>query len=222
KIFSDQIRGDVTGTSAAVPAFGFQVDNTGIYRSGTNQLSFSTNSIQRFRIESNGVLRSLNSSYESLVTNDDVIPNKKYVDSVVSGGAFPTANTFAGTSSISGLDGTKTYLVHGYSIIPHKRVGWSVHCVLDSVILRRGTTTPGAGTTVASTPSQFMGPAGMPGPLDAWDGEFQSEASFICPMSGDTQINMEFNHTGTGPTPPNPGGPTFQRYSIHMTAVQLD
>ena len=129
-----------------------------------------------------------------------------------------------GTSSISGLDGSKTYLVHGYSIIPHKRVGWSFDCILDAVILRRGTTTPGAGTIVAATPSQFMGNSapGIPGPLDAWDGEFQSEASFICPMSGDTEINMEFNTTGTGPTPPSPGGPSFQRYAIHLTAVQLN
>ncbi|KKN10703.1 hypothetical protein LCGC14_1033950 [marine sediment metagenome] len=215
----------VTGTSAAVPAFGFQVDNTGIYRSGTNQLSFSTNSTQRFRIESNGVLRSLNSSYESLVTNDDVIPNKKYVDNVVSGGGFPTVNTFIGTSSISGLDGSKTYLVHGYSIIPHKRVSWSFNCILDAVKLRRGTTTPGAGTIVASTPSQLMGNhPSLPGPLDAWDGEFQSEASFICPMSGDTEINMEFNTTCSGPsgTDCHLGTAYFQRYAIHMTAVQLN
>ena len=234
KIFTDQLRGDVSGTSAAVPAFGFrdidQVFLAGIYRSGANELSFSTDGIQRFRIESTGVLRALDSSYESNVTNDDVIPNKKYVDGLASTGGLPTENTFVGTSSISGLNPNETYLVHGYGIIPHKRVGYSFDCILDAVILRRGTTTPGAGTIVAATPSQFMGNSafGIPGPLDAWDGEFQSEASFICEMNGDTEINMEFNTTCSGPlgTDCFPGAPRngtayYQRYSIHMTAVQI-
>ena len=235
KIFTDQLRGDVSGTSAAVPAFGFrdldQVFLAGIYRSGTNELSFSTDGTQRFRIESTGVLRALDSNYETNVTGDDVIPNKKYVDDLATVGGIPTENTFVGVSSISGLNPNETYLVHGYGIIPHKRLVWSVDCILDSVILRRGTTTPGAGTVVASTPSQFMGNSapGIPGPLDAWDGDFQSEASFICEMNGDTEINMEFNTTCSGPfgtechrVERRSVSPAyFQRYSIHLTAVQI-
>jgi len=45
-----------------------------------SNLIFNTGGTNRFEVESNGTLRSLNTSYESLVTSDDDIPNKKYVD----------------------------------------------------------------------------------------------------------------------------------------------
>jgi hypothetical protein len=46
----------------------------------TENIVFSTNNSPRFEIESNGTLHTRVSNYENLVTNDDDIPNKKYVD----------------------------------------------------------------------------------------------------------------------------------------------
>ncbi len=229
KKFTSQFRGVQTGTSAAVPTYGFRDSSStyssGVYRSGSNQLSFTTNNIQAFRIESNGVLRALNSSYESLVTIDDHIPNKKYVDDLASASSgFPTANTHVGSLFLSGLDGTKTYLVFGYAILPHKRDGITTDCILDAVILRRGSTISGVGTVCGSTPRQLLSfsGAGLPGGADAWDGESQSEASFVCFMNGDTELNMKFNTSGPGRTPADPGPPGFQRTSRYIIAVQLD
>jgi len=86
----------INGTSVA-PSFSFGSDtDVGIYRSAVNELSFSTGGIQRFSILSTGVFRAQNGAYEALVTEDDDIPNKKYVDdlAVASAGGAVTTNTF--------------------------------------------------------------------------------------------------------------------------------
>lgn len=180
KIFTEQLLGDVSGTSAAVPAYGFDLgsSDTGVYRSAANELSFSTGAVQRFRIESGGVLRALDSTYESSLSGDDDIPNKKYVDDRAASGGTPTFNTFVGTSSISGLDPLQSYLVNGYGTT--RSAGTGNH-TLSGVRLYRGSTTPGIGTLVAATPFATIN----------WpDGNVPVATTFICDMNGDTAINM--------------------------------
>lgn len=207
KDFTSQMRGAQSGTSAAVPAFAFSNDsNTGWYRSTTNQLSFTTGAVQRFRIESGGVLRSLNSAYETLVQDDQDIPNKKYVDDVMAAGGNPTVNTHIGVSFISGLLTNTKYLVNIYGRTPNK--GRS-RFTLESIVLRRGSTTPGLGTIVASTPS-------VPFPNFNWhDGSAATGVSFICDTNSDTTINAVTN------------APWFTSYENHnghatyMAAIQI-
>lgn len=168
------------------------------YISGrSNEISFTTGAVQRFRIESNGVLRSLNTSYESLLSNPHDIPNKKYVDDVIGSSANPTTNTFVGTSSISGLTANATYLVHVYGRLTSKGTGIAT---LEAIRLRRGSTTPGSGTIVAATPSQS---------INWFDGAGLSSATFICEMSSDTSINGRIEDTGSA------------RAASYMTAIQI-
>ena len=210
KSFTSQFRGVQSGTSAAVPTYGFRDSgstySSGVYRSGSNQLSFSTNGTQAFRIESNGVLRALSSTHETLVTIDDHIPNKKYVDdAVATAGIAVTSNTFVGVSSISGLDGDQTYLVQVYGATPTI----TRYCAtLDSIRIRRGSTTPGVGTSVQNTPQQFM---------DLPDGDAVTAAGFIIPMNGETKINCQIQVFG----PVCCGSQPVPRNALHMTAVQI-
>ncbi len=67
--------------SAAVPTFAFTVGGTtGVYQNNSNELDFSTNGLARFTIGSDGTLEVNTATYEALVTDDDDVPNKKYVD----------------------------------------------------------------------------------------------------------------------------------------------
>jgi len=77
------------GTSSD-PTYSFlSDDDNGMYLIAANTLGFSTNSIERLRIEVNGTLSVQGTTnYETLVTDDDDIPNKKYVDDNA-GASFP-------------------------------------------------------------------------------------------------------------------------------------
>jgi len=88
EIDSTQMRG-INGT-AALPGYSFRSDpNSGMYRVGSDEIAFSTNATARLNIESNGTLNVAGTTdYETLVTDDDDIPNKKYVDDT-SGASFP-------------------------------------------------------------------------------------------------------------------------------------
>jgi hypothetical protein len=79
-----QIFGDVLGDNTA-PAFAFDTDgDTGMYRQGTNAIGFATTATERLVIESNGTLNVAGTTnYEDLVTSDDDVPNKKYVDDAI-------------------------------------------------------------------------------------------------------------------------------------------
>lgn len=81
----------VVNGSAGAPTYSFNTDtDNGIYRVGEDILGFSTSGSERFRIEANGTLSVQGTSnYEALVTHDDDIPNKKYVDDASAGGGLP-------------------------------------------------------------------------------------------------------------------------------------
>ena len=77
--------------------------DTGIYFSATNEMSVATAGAQRLKFEANGTLVVTTANYETLVTADDDIPNKKWVDDntgMVESASSPytmpagTANTF--------------------------------------------------------------------------------------------------------------------------------
>ena len=74
---------DVHGTS-----FMFTGDtNTGITHVGADQLALTTGGVNRLSVGSGGSLSVAGTSnYETLVADDDSIPNKKYVDDTVSAG----------------------------------------------------------------------------------------------------------------------------------------
>ena len=59
--------------------------DTGMWSSADNVLDFSTGTTNRFQIEADGTLNVQTINYETLVTADDDIPNKKYVDDAVAG-----------------------------------------------------------------------------------------------------------------------------------------
>ena len=160
KTWTEQIQGAVSGSpatgsdpgTASAPAFSFSGDtDTGFYRSGVNELSFSTGGTQRFQIESGGVLRSLNASYESLVIDDDDIPNKKYVDDLAGSptgiSVFPTETSFTGFINVTGLTVGKKYLISVYGVAKHRGLGWAT---LGSVRISQTTV---SGAVIAATPS---------------------------------------------------------------------
>lgn len=205
KLFSDPIQSGRQGSPAnpATPSYAFEGSGagTGMYRSNQNELSFSTGSIQRFRIESSGVLHSLNVTYEALITHDDDIPNKKYVDDVASsggGGSSPTSNTFIGVSSIIDLTIGKKYLVTTHGTTRNAGTGSTT---LGGCRLTQGTS-PGSGTFIVASPSTF---------IDWPDGNIpQCVTHIITAPSTSIAGSLDYVNVGTFRTP---------RY---MMAVQLD
>jgi len=86
--------------SVSAPAYSFLGDtDTGIYSSTPGVINFTTNGVERLEIETNGTLNVAGTTtYETLVTDDDDIPNKKYVDDVF-GGANNIEYTYTATAS---------------------------------------------------------------------------------------------------------------------------
>lgn len=142
----------VDGT-AAEPQYQFSATGIGMYyneEDNENQLNFSTASQRRLSIESNGTLSVAGTAnYENLVTSDDDIPNKRYVDDAVAGaGGTADLPSFSGTSNITGLDSSKRYLVSVYGVMPVGSTGGAA--TIGAVRVGTGTTA-GGGTQLAST-----------------------------------------------------------------------
>lgn len=78
--------------AVGAPSVTFAGDtDTGMWSSAANNIDFSTNGALRFQIEDDGTLNvGASTTYETLVTNDDDIPNKKYVDDAI--GAVSTTS----------------------------------------------------------------------------------------------------------------------------------
>ena len=89
--------------SVTAPTYSFSADtNTGIYSPGADQLSITTGGTARLNVETNGTLNVAGTTnYESLVTADDDIPNKKYVDDAITAGgvSFPLLATSDGSAA---------------------------------------------------------------------------------------------------------------------------
>lgn len=182
-------------TIGTIPSFSFDGDtDTGIYHSGANQLTFVTNATDRINLDSDGVLSVATPSYHLLVTEDDDIPNKRYVDDTIGTGFAPTSNTFVGIDSISGLDGTQTYLVTAYGVLPNK--GTQVQN-LNAIVVRDGTTL-GGGSAMAII-------AGGGGSIDWFDGGGPTHSNIIVPLGSFgspigsiTSINCAVNNDAFG------------------------
>jgi len=201
KTFSVQLRG-AGATIGSLPSYSFSADtDTGIYLSGANEMSFVTGGTQRLCISSTGALVAQTPNYDTLVTEDDDIPNKKYVDdNIAVGGAPPTSNTFVGTSSLSGLKGNETYLVQGWGVLPNKGTGGAT---LSSHVCRTGSTTCASGAVKGITGQRS---------INWMDGQCPTFASLVIVMGGDTTLNWQINDTAHG------GGNICSQY---LTAVQL-
>lgn len=88
------------GTSS-MPSHTFGSDqNTGMYSASGDQIGFSTSGISRFIIDEFGALRTTTVNYEStVVTSNDVLTNKAYVDNAVASAStsFPLHASPVGT-----------------------------------------------------------------------------------------------------------------------------
>jgi len=119
--------------SASAPGYGFEFDpDTGMYYTfADSSLDFSTAGTRRLSVESNGTISVKTSNYETLVTDDDDIPNKKYVDDAVSSGnvfgsEFADIESPGVSSTTSSTLQTKIYGSVGSSFpVGRYRVGWS-------------------------------------------------------------------------------------------------
>ena len=198
--------------TAALPGFTFYIGNDdGIYRSGANELSFSTNGQGRFSILSTGVMRALDTTYEVLVTQDDDIPNKKYVDDAAAGATGVitentfTARGFGGILSISGLNPGSKYLVGVFGIIRNNGTGSGTHGGIR--VTSQHNNPPTAGML-------YQGP--LHGGVNWPDGNApQHQWCVITAPAGGTIYGYTDYRDNTPPA-------IEWRYAMHMTAVQLD
>jgi hypothetical protein len=78
--------------TAGAPAVSFSGDtDTGMYSGGVNILAFTAGGQESLNIEADGTLNvAAVTDYETLVLDDDDIPNKKYVDDEIAGGLGST------------------------------------------------------------------------------------------------------------------------------------
>lgn len=97
----------VTSNTGKCYWFAGDPDDTNVgqmrYDHSTNQWEWVANGSLAFTIESNGTLHVETTNYENLVTNDDDIPNKKYVDDQVT-----TSTALAPAAADSSLSATNT------------------------------------------------------------------------------------------------------------------
>ena len=102
--------------TAADPSYNFSGNSdTGMYSPAADELAFSTGGTEKLHIDSFGEL-SVPTGYESLVTSDNVLTNKKYVDDAITNSspvkiykrAFTEADLTAGVLAVT----------HGFGLSP--------------------------------------------------------------------------------------------------------
>ena len=184
---------DGVGSVTTAPTYSFSsAPTTGIYHSASNELTIVTGGKDRITIDSSGAMNVPGSPmYETLVTEDDDIPNKKYVDDAMASGVAPTSNTFVGVDSIGSpggppLDGAQTYLVTAYGVLPNKG---TLLNNLNAIVVRSGTTLGGG---------SILTIAGGGGTIDWFDGGGPTHSSLIVSMAGSKGINCAVNNDGFG------------------------
>jgi len=105
-----QVQAGYSGTYAT-PGYSFAADtNTGMMRGSADRMYLVTAGIPRLAIAADGQLSTGNTpDYETLVTTDDVIPNKKYVDDAIAGRliGFDNPNVY-GVSMQTSISGAWT------------------------------------------------------------------------------------------------------------------
>lgn len=89
--------------------------------------------VDRIQIEADGTLSSLNTTYETLVTNDDDIPNKKYVDDriPVFGTQFQQNSADSVTTTTSSTYQQKVRITTPVIPAGTYRIGWSIELSID-------------------------------------------------------------------------------------------
>jgi hypothetical protein len=212
--------------TAAQPAFAFASHGygTGFYRSGTVDFGISTASLSRFQINeaNNRTLRSDNTTYETLVTDDDDIPNKQYVDDVVGGSTtgattenvFASRNSYTGTTvstnhafplSISGLTPGKKYLVSVWGITRNNGTGTGTFGQVRITSVHASPPTSGV---------LYSGPTFNS--INWPDGHFpqHSQAVIVAPAGGTIYGYTDYRTGG--------GTPTEWMNAYYMTAVQIE
>ena len=110
---------NIDGTSGA-PSYSFGSNQTtGIFKDGaaaTDPIAFTVNSQESLNIESDGTLNvAAVTNYETLVIDDDDIPNKKYVDDAAGGGTAVQLTEFtasAGQTVFGGPDDNAVTLAY--------------------------------------------------------------------------------------------------------------
>jgi len=98
-IFAKRFQAFLGSPQAGSVMYGFADDaNTGMTKIGkgnSNTLGFETTGIERLRINSDGTLAvdggGVDSGYAALLTEENDVPNVKYVDDAVAGVAFDTS-----------------------------------------------------------------------------------------------------------------------------------
>jgi hypothetical protein len=102
--------------SSSSPTFTFSnASDYGMsYDSGPNEgLAFSTEGVERLKIKDDGTLSVVGTpNYETLVTSDDDIPNKKYVDDIVK--SIRQGHTWGISGEIAVASGDDNYLIPFY------------------------------------------------------------------------------------------------------------
>lgn len=80
---------------------------------GTDDVLLRTNSLLRFTITGNGKLISNTNQYENLLSDDNDIPNKKYVDAIAQGLAIKPAVKAATTADLDAITGNTVIYTDG-------------------------------------------------------------------------------------------------------------
>jgi len=130
--------GDVSvgNGSAAAPSYSFASDpDIGMYRVGTNAVGISTVGVERLRIEATGEISARTANYETLVTQDFDLTNKKYVDDALGYdlGEFTVAGLPTASSNANGY-ALATNASGGRTIVRSDGTNWKVVAVEGATV----------------------------------------------------------------------------------------
>lgn len=99
--------------TALEPSYNFSGNSdTGMWSPASDELAFATGGLERLRIDSFGAL-TVKPGYETLVTSDNVLTNKKYVDDAIS--TLATVSVYRQTFTNASLTAGVAQFVHNLS-----------------------------------------------------------------------------------------------------------